>query len=66
MRDLQYGRMMSGEFGEAAWVWHETDGEILLEVDVAMENGEKSCLIAQFVPDASGETILSVSTHHAA
>ena len=66
MRDLQYGRMMSGEFGEAAWVWHETDGEIRLEVDVVMENGEKSCLIAQFVPDASGEPILSVSTHHAA
>lgn len=60
LRHLEYGRMMSGEFGEATWAWREIDGEIQLEVDVMMDDGTEIPLTARFVPDASGEPVLTV------
>lgn len=62
LRHLEYGRMMSGEFGEAVWAWREVDGDIQLKVDVMMENGTKIPLTARFVTTASGNLSLSVST----
>lgn len=62
LRHLEYGRMMSGEFGEAVWAWREVDGDIQLKVDVMMENGTKILLTARFVTTASGNLSLSVST----
>ncbi len=62
LRHLEYGRMMSGEFGEAVWAWREVDGDIQLKVDVMMENGTKIPLTARFVTTASGNLSLSVNT----
>ena len=62
LRHLEYGRMMSGEFGVAVWAWREVAGDIQLKVDVMMENGTKIPLTARFVTTASGNLSLSVNT----
>lgn len=62
MRDIQYGRMMSGEFGEAVWAWREVDGEIQLEINVMMADGTQIPLTARLVTTASGDLLLSVHT----
>lgn len=60
LRDDQYGRMMSGEFGAAVWSWHEAGGNFLLEVVVQTEDGTELSLSAQLVTTTAGDLILSV------
>lgn len=60
LRDHQYGRTMSGEFGEAVWAWHKTDGEIQLNVVVQLEDGTELLLSSQLVTTPAGDSLLSV------
>lgn len=50
MRDLQFGRMMSGEFGSVQWSWRVNDGQPQLVV----ADASNTRVLAYFAPDARG------------
>ena len=50
MRDLQFGRMMSGEFGSVQWSWRVNDGQPQLVV----ADASNTRVLVYFAPDARG------------